>query len=74
VVEMKEVKIYTEYVTLGQFLKIADIIQTGGEAKFFLSENVVYVNDEEDNRRGRKLRNGDVVLVGKEKYQIVNEG
>lgn len=71
---MKEVKIYTEYVTLGQFLKIADIIQTGGEAKFFLSENVVYVNDEEDNRRGRKLRNGDVVLVGKEKYQIVNEG
>lgn len=71
---MKEVKIYTEYVTLGQFLKIADIIQTGGEAKFFLSENVVYVNDEEDDRRGRKLRNGDVVLVGKEKYQIVNEG
>lgn len=71
---MKEIKIYTEYVTLGQFLKIADIIQTGGEAKFFLSENVVYVNDEEDNRRGRKLRNGDVVLVGKEKYQIVNEG
>ena len=71
---MKEVKIYTEYVTLGQFLKIADIIQTGGEAKFFLSENVVCVNDEEDNRRGRNLRNGDVVLVGKEKYQIVNEG
>ena len=60
---MKEIKIYTEYVTLGQFLKIADIIQTGGEAKFFLSENVVYVNDEEDNRRGRKLTRQYVFLA-----------
>jgi ribosome-associated protein len=70
---MKEIKIYTEYVTLGQFLKIADIIQTGGEAKFYLSENVIYVNQEIDNRRGRKLRNGDVILIGEEEYKIVDE-
>ena len=70
---MKEIKIYTEYVTLGQFLKIADIIQTGGEAKFYLSQNVIYVNGEVDNRRGRKLRTNDIVIVNKEEYKIVNE-
>lgn len=71
---MKEIKIYTEYVTLGQFLKLADIIQTGGEAKFFLSENQIIINGEEDNRRGRKLREGDVVEVLGKSYKITNEG
>ncbi|MBE6132458.1 MAG: S4 domain-containing protein YaaA [Erysipelotrichaceae bacterium] len=71
---MKEIKIYTEYVTLGQFLKLADIIQTGGEAKFFLSENRIIINGEEDNRRGRKLREGDVVEVLGKSYKITNEG
>ena len=67
---MKEIKIYTEYVTLGQFLKIADIIQTGGEAKFFLQENVVIVNHEEENRRGRKLYPGTFVEVFGKIYVI----
>ena len=71
---MREIKIYTEYVTLGQFLKLADIIQTGGEAKFFLSENLIIINGEEDNRRGRKLRDGDIVEVLGNKFKIVNEG
>lgn len=71
---MKEIKIYTEYVTLGQFLKLADIIQTGGEAKFFLIENRIIINGEEDNRRGRKLREGDVVEVLGKSYKITNEG
>jgi len=70
---MKEIKIYTEYVTLGQFLKLADVIQTGGEAKFFLQENVVIINDAEDNRRGRKLRHNDIVLINNQKFKVVNE-
>lgn len=52
-----------EYITLGVLLKIAGIIDTGGQAKFFLSENAVLVNGEEDNRRGRKLYHGDEVNV-----------
>ena len=36
---MKQIKISTEFVTLGQFLKLANLIQTGGEAKFYLKEN-----------------------------------
>ena len=42
-----------EYITLGVLLKIAGVIDTGGQAKFFLSENVVLVNGEEENRRGQ---------------------
>ena len=60
---MKEIAIQTEYITLGQFLKLSDCISTGGQAKFFLQENEVLINGEADNRRGRKLYAGDKVEV-----------
>ncbi|MEI2357275.1 S4 domain-containing protein YaaA [Mesobacillus zeae] len=58
-----EIKINTEFITMGQFLKLAEIIQSGGMAKWFLSEHEVYVNGEQDQRRGRKLRGGDTVRI-----------
>ncbi|EPE60723.1 putative RNA binding protein [Exiguobacterium sp. S17] len=60
---MEKVSITTEYVTLGQFLKLADIISSGGQAKFFLEDVEIKVNGEVDQRRGRKLRNGDKIEV-----------
>lgn len=60
-----EIKIDTEFITLGQFLKIAEVIQTGGMAKWFLGEHEVFINGEQDQRRGRKLRAGDLVLIPK---------
>lgn len=56
-------KLNSEYIKLDQFLKMAGIIQTGGEAKFYLEENIVLVNGVEERRRGRKLYPGDVVNV-----------
>ncbi|MBP5280021.1 MAG: S4 domain-containing protein YaaA [Erysipelotrichaceae bacterium] len=67
---MKKVKIKDEYVTLGQFLKLADIIASGGEAKFFLWANKVIINKEEDQRRGRKLYEGDIVEIAGKVYEI----
>lgn len=58
------------YITLQQFLKLKDIISSGGEAKFFLAENDVRVNDETEKRRGRKLYPGDVVTVKGRKFEI----
>ena len=58
-----EIKVDTEYITLGQFLKLADVIQTGGMAKWFLSENKILINGEQDQRRGRKLYPGDQIQV-----------
>ncbi|MCA1322246.1 S4 domain-containing protein YaaA [Bacillus tianshenii] len=60
---MKEIEISTEIITLGQFLKLADVIQSGGMAKWFLQEYEVKVNGELDDRRGRKLRDQDIVEI-----------
>jgi len=59
----KEVFIDTPYITLGQMLKEESVISTGGQAKWYLRENTVNINDEPDNRRGRKLYPGDTVEV-----------
>lgn len=61
---VKNVKISTETITLGQFLKLADIIQSGGMAKWFLTEHEVLVNGEPEQRRGRKLKETDRVEIG----------
>jgi ribosome-associated protein len=69
-----KVKINTEYITLGRFLKLSGVIDTGGMAKWFLQEYAIMVNGESDNRRGRKLRNGDVVQIeGKGSFTVMNE-
>ncbi len=67
---IKEVKIQDESVTLGQFLKICDLISSGGEAKFFLKENEVFVNEEKEDRRGRKLYENDLVKINDEAFKI----
>lgn len=58
-----EIKLETEFVTLGKFLKFADVIQTGGMAKWFLGENPIFINGEQDQRRGRKLYAGDKIQI-----------
>jgi len=60
---MKSILIRTDYITLGQFLKLADCISTGGQAKFFVQETKIQVNGVDENRRGRKLVPQDVVVV-----------
>lgn len=67
---MKKISIVSEYITLGQFLKFVGIIDCGSYAKQFLLENVVYVNNEQDQRRGRKIYPGDVVKVLNESYEV----
>lgn len=70
---MKEIKIHTDYITLGQFLKFIGVVSTGGEIKAFLVENVVFVNENMENRRGKKLFPGDLVVVLGQKYIIKAE-
>lgn len=70
---MKTFKIKTEYITLGQFLKAEGFIGSGGEAKFFLWDNDVFVNDEKRTERGKKLRDQDVVKIKSNLYQIIND-
>ena len=60
---MEEVNINTESIKLDQFLKWANIAQTGGEAKHMIKEGIVIVNGELERRRGRTLLHGDIIEV-----------
>jgi len=59
------------YVTLSQVLKIEGFVGSGGEVRFFLANNEVFVNDEREMRRGKKLRDGDTVQIEDVSIKIV---
>lgn len=58
-----DVAIQDESIRLGQFLKLANLVDTGGLAKELIADGLVSVNGEVDTRRGRHLHPGDVVTV-----------
>ena len=60
---MRDVEIDGDMIRLGQFLKLADLTDTGGEGKILIASGDVTVNGEVDTRRGRQLHRGDVVRV-----------
>lgn len=64
------VKITTDYITLQQFLKLESIASTGGEAKILVSQLDITVNGEKENRRGKKLYPGDVVIISGKRYMV----
>lgn len=68
----QEIHIQTPYITLGQLLKQSSVIQTGGQAKWYLQENTVLVNQEPDARRGRKLYPGDIVAIPDGERLVIN--
>ena len=51
-----------EFIKLGQALKAAGLVESGAEAKEVIVDGLVTVNKEVDNRRGRKLYDGDIVV------------
>jgi len=67
---MKDVQIHTAYITLGQFLKLVNAVDGGGEAKIVISEGLVKVNGEVDTRRGRKLYPGDTMTYQNMTYRV----
>jgi ribosome-associated protein len=66
----REVPIRDESIRLGQFLKLADLIDNGAEAKPLLIQGLVLVNGEVETRRGRQLVNGDVVALGDQLVRV----
>lgn len=66
-----DIKVNKDYITLGQFLKLTDFISSGGEAKLAVKELSIKVNGERENRRGRKLRVSDEVVIEGKVFHIV---
>ncbi len=67
---MRDVPIDGDMIRLGQFLKLADLIDTGGEGKVLIASGDVTVHGEVDLRRGRQLHRGDVVAVGEQTVRV----
>ena len=69
-----DVPIKDDSIRLGQFLKLANLVEDGAEAKALIAEGLVTVSGEVETRRGRQLRDGDVVtLAGQEARVVVGE-
>jgi len=68
---MRDIVIRGEMIRLGQLLKLAGVVDAGGEAKVLLADGRVTVNGAAEDRRGRQLRDGDVVGVAAERLRVV---
>jgi ribosome-associated protein len=73
-VEVLDIEISTETIRLGQLLKLANLVDSGSDAKMLLMGGEVLVNDEVELRRGRQLRNGDVISLDDVAVRIVSAG
>lgn len=68
---MNKIKINTEIIKLDAFLKWAGIVSSGSEAKIYIQDGLVKVNNEICNQRGKKLKAGDVVNFEELDYEII---
>jgi len=68
--DMRDIPTRDDVIRLGQFLKLADVVAAGSDAKMLLAEGVVTVNGEPERRRGRQLVKGDVVTVGEQQLRV----
>jgi ribosome-associated protein len=70
---VEQIPIHTEFIKLQDFLKFANAVETGGEAKNVVQDGLVSVNGEVCTMRGKKLRPGDLVAFEGGKYAVVAE-
>lgn len=67
---MNKIKISTEYIKLDQFLKWANLVNSGAQAKFLILDGKVKVNNKVELQRGKKLRKGDVIEFESKTIQV----
>ncbi len=65
-----DVEIRGPMIRLGQLLKLAGVVDSGAEAKLLIEQVVVQVNGEPERRRGRQLRDGDLVGVAGREFHV----
>jgi len=67
------IPITTEFIRLDAFLKLANAVESGGQAKIVITDSAVRVNGEPCTMRGKKLRPGDTVRFAGQKYLVTAE-
>lgn len=66
-----EIKIRDEFIKLGQALKLAGVVEDGVEAKYAIQDGLVKVNGEVDERRGRKVYEGDIISFDGKDIKVI---
>lgn len=66
-----EIKIKDEFIKLGQALKLAGVVEDGVEAKYAVQDGLVKVNGEVDERRGRKVYEGDIISFDGKDIKVI---
>ena len=67
---MREIKISEEPIELYKILKFENMVNSGGEAKYVISEGQIIVNGNVETRKRKKIFSGDVVEFGEEKIRV----
>lgn len=67
---VRDETISDDRIRLGQFLKLAGLIEVGGDAKGVLASGRVVVNGDVEQRRGRQLVVGDVVTLDDDRVRV----
>ena len=67
---MINIFIRDEFIKLGQALKLSGAVDSGVEAKIYIKDGLVKVNDEKCTERGRKLYEDDIIEFENKKYVI----
>ncbi|HEY0951032.1 RNA-binding S4 domain-containing protein [Nocardioides sp.] len=68
-----DVPIRDESIRLGQFLKLANLVESGADAKPVIADGRVRVNGDVETRRGRQLVVGDVVTLDGTAARVADE-
>lgn len=68
-----EIKKNNDHITLVQFLKINDYINTGGEFYQFIDENNIVLNSKEITEKRKKIKENDILEINEIQYRIMSE-
>lgn len=68
--EKQVIFIDTEFIKLQDLLKLAGLVETGGQAKILIQDGYVTVNGEICTMRGKKIRNGDIVTLDDDTLEV----
>ena len=68
---MEEIKIDTEFIKLGQLLKLAGFVGSGVDAKMVIQDGLVEINSEVETRRGKKIYPDDIVTFDGNSVKVI---
>ncbi|MBI9084174.1 MAG: RNA-binding S4 domain-containing protein [Desulfobacterales bacterium] len=64
------VEIDREPIELYKLLKFENLVQSGGEAKFVISQGLVRLNGSVETRKRKKIVTGDVIEFNEERFSV----